>query len=307
MTTHSPLDPREGAERSGQGPVPPDPAAANAPTPTAPGLDAPAEAFALDDTDPAPATSGQVDPGTALSGDPFDPAQSVTGVPPSAFGGSGHEVPRSTPPSPSGGQQSADDGSVTSQAREAKDAAKSAAADVREVAVDRGSDVADVAKEEFGQLAEDARGQLRTLVSQASDQVREQADNGRHQVADLLHSLASELGEMASRPQQEGPLTALAKQAANRTGQISHWLQEASTDDVLAEVRRFARRRPAAFLIGAALAGVVAGRLTRSLIAADDAPTARPQPALGSSAGREPQWQPVASAPSESFTGSGNE
>lgn len=147
------------------------------------------------------------------------------------------------------------------------DAAATAAADVRDVVTDRAAGVAEVVKNEAAQLSDEARLQLRELVTQASGQVREQADTGRQQVADLLRSLAGELGEMASRSQQDGPVTALAKQAAHRTGELSHWLQDASTNDVLDELRRFARRRPATFLIGAAIAGVVVGRLTRNLLA----------------------------------------
>ena len=47
------------------------------------------------------------------------------------------------------------------------------------------------------------------------------------------------------------------------------WLPEGRIIEmhVLDELRRFARRRPATFLIGAAIAGVVVGRLTRNLLA----------------------------------------
>lgn len=233
MTDHKPFDPRPNPDVPPRDTIP-EPAEVTPPVPAAPGLDAPTEAFELDDTEPTPGVR-------------FD------------------EPPAAEPPPATGSRDVRD--ATAAAASDVKDAAASAATDVREAVTDRAADVAEVVKNEAAQLTDEARGQLRDLVSQASGQVREQADTGRQQVADLLHSLAGELGEMASRSEQDGPVTALAKQAAHRTGELSHWLQQASTEDVLDELRRFARRRPATFLIGAAVAGVVVGRLTRGLLA----------------------------------------
>lgn len=167
--------------------------------------------------------------------------------------------------------------------------------------MERGGDVAHAARDELAQLTEEARHQMMSLWSQASEQLREQAVNGKQQAADLLHSLAGELGQMASRSEQDGPLTALAKDVAARAGELSHWLQEAEPSDVVAEVRRFARRRPVVFLAGAALAGVVVGRLSRGVMAAADehrpakpvAPTRSLAPSTGVAAGSVPAGAPA--------------
>jgi hypothetical protein len=153
------------------------------------------------------------------------------------------------------------------KAADVKDTAVEKAADVKDAALERGADVADVARDELARLAGDARVQFQGLWDQASGQLREQASTGKQQLADLLHALAGELGEMASKSEQDGPVTALAKQASRRGGELSHWLANADASDVLAEVRRFARRRPFVFLAGATVAGVVVGRLSRSLMA----------------------------------------
>ena len=170
------------------------------------------------------------------------------------------------------------------QASAIKETALASAGEVKDVAVERTAEVAGVAKDELSRLAGEARTQVQGLWSQASDQLREQAGNGKQQLADLLHSLAAELGQMASKSDDNGPLTALAKQAAARGGELSHWLQESEPADVLAEIKRFARRRPVVFLAGAAIAGVVVGRLSRSLMASDDGQSAaRPGAARASS------------------------
>jgi hypothetical protein len=59
--------------------------------------------------------------------------------------------------------------------------------------------------------------------------------------------------------------TEFARQAADRAHGAASWLEQREPADLLDEVRNFARRRPGAFLIGAAVAGLAAGRLTRGL------------------------------------------
>ena len=71
---------------------------------------------------------------------------------------------------------------------------------------------------------------------------------------------------MASRSDESGPMSDLAQEASRRVGEISHWLDSHEPTDLVDEVKRFARRRPVAFLAIAAAAGVVAGRVTRGAV-----------------------------------------
>lgn len=158
---------------------------------------------------------------------------------------------------------------AASGATDVKDAAVAGATELKDAALERGGDVAAVAKDELGKVADEARTQLRSLWGQTSEQLKTQAGAGKQQLADLLHTLAGELGEMASKSEQSGPLTALARQGAIRGGELSHWLNTAEPTDVMVEIRRFARRRPVLFLAGALAAGVVVGRLSRGLMAAE--------------------------------------
>lgn len=159
-------------------------------------------------------------------------------------------------------------GQAAERAADVKDSAVVKAGEVKDLALERGGDVAAVAKDELAKLTQEARGHAQDLWSQASSQLRDQVDTGRHQLAELLQSLTDELGELVSNTTQSGPITSLAKQAHHRGGELSHWLANTEPADLLTEIRRFARRRPAAFLGGAALAGVLVGRLSRGLMAA---------------------------------------
>jgi hypothetical protein len=149
------------------------------------------------------------------------------------------------------------------------DTAKGEAANVKDTAAGAVSGVADVAKSEVSNVATEAKYQTRNLVDQTRSQLRGQVTNQQSQLASTLNSWASELGSMASKSEDSGPMTDLAHEGSRRVGEISHWLDNHEPADLLDEVKRFARRRPFAFLALAAAAGVVAGRVTRGAVAAN--------------------------------------
>ena len=91
---------------------------------------------------------------------------------------------------------------------------------------------------------------------------------------------------MASASEESGPLTDLAHQAAQRGGEIAHWLENHEPSDVLREVQSFARRRPVMFLVICGAAGVLAGRLTRGAVAAN---TSVDSPSSGASDSEPPR------------------
>jgi hypothetical protein len=191
-------------------------------------------------------------------------------------------------------------GSAKEKAGDLAATAADKAAEVKDVALERGGDVAGVAKDEIARLAHDARSEVQNLWSSASEQLRGQAATAQQQLSELLHSLSGELGEMASKSDNTGPLTALAKQAAARGGEWSHWLENSEPTDLLTELRRFARRRPFAFLASAALAGVVVGRLGRGLMAANETENTATR-AVGASSTPAPVTAGVSTTPAVTY------
>jgi hypothetical protein len=193
--------------------------------------------------------------------DPYTTGQSTTGgtyqdLPPQPTDVSYGSVGQSTA---AGG--SADQSKV--------DAAKGEAAAVKDTAVDAGKNVASTARDEAANVAAEARYQAKSLLGTVSDEARSQASTQQSRLAEAVHSLSKELGGMASSSPESGPLTDLAHQASRKGGDIAHWLENREPADVLDEVRAFARRRPIMFLGLCALAGIVAGRLTRGAVAAN--------------------------------------
>jgi len=157
--------------------------------------------------------------------------------------------------------------SGSSDDRSTRDVARDEAASVKDTAVGATQQVAGVAKQEVGNVASEAGYQAKNLVNQALGEVRSQAGQQQQRLAEGVHSVSKQLGSMASSSDAPGPLADLAQQAAAKGGELAHWLENREPSDLLEELKSFARRRPVAFLLGAALAGVVAGRLTRGLTA----------------------------------------
>jgi hypothetical protein len=144
--------------------------------------------------------------------------------------------------------------------------AKHEAADVGRTAADAGRDVAGTAAEQAGQVADEAKRQARDLLGEVRSQATQQARTGQQNAADGIRSLAGELREMADGGERRGTASELAAQAADRLHGVADWIGAREPGDLVNEVRRLARRRPGAFLLGAAVAGVLAGRLTRGTV-----------------------------------------
>ena len=152
-----------------------------------------------------------------------------------------------------------------STSSQAVDEAKSVAAD----AASSGKAVAGAAKEEVAQVAGEAKNHAQDLYHQARSEVSSQAATQRDRVAGLLRLLTSELQEMG-RSSQSGIANGLVGQAADQTERVAGWLESRDPSDLLEDIRRYARRKPGNFLAGAALAGFLGGRITRSLASQDD-------------------------------------
>lgn len=162
------------------------------------------------------------------------------------------------------------------------------AAGLSQGTVQAGKHAADTAREQGSEMAAEAARQGRDLVRQAQDQLGDQAAQGQQRLAATLHSLSDQLSAMADGSPQEGMATDLARQGAARTGDAAHWLSSRQPAQVVDEVQSFARRKPGVFLALAAGAGLIAGRLTRGMLAAsseDQQPAAPAAPGPASEAG----------------------
>jgi hypothetical protein len=146
--------------------------------------------------------------------------------------------------------------------------ARSEAAGVAESAKDAGGHVARTASDQAKEVAAETGRQARNLMRESRNQLREQARTGQHRAADRLNSIADELREMASSGTTQSGVTAdVVREASDRLHDVAAWLSKREPGDLLNEIRGWARQHPGTFLFGAAIAGVVAGRLTGGAVA----------------------------------------
>ena len=145
--------------------------------------------------------------------------------------------------------------------------AKGEARQVADTAVGSGKQVAQTAKDEAQNVVAETKQQAASLLDTVRTEVGSQAGTQQNRIAEALHGLAKELGGMASASEESGPLTDLAQQASRKGGEVAHWLQDREPAEVLESVRSYGRRHPVTFLALCGLAGIVAGRLTRSTVA----------------------------------------
>ena len=170
-------------------------------------------------------------------------------------------------------------------------AAKEEASQVAGQAASAAQGVAQTAKEEAAHVASEAKTSAQDLLHQAKSGLTSQAGTQQQKAAEGIRSISSQLQSMAEAPDQQGVASDLIRQAASTTETVASWLETKQPGDLLGEVQRFARNRPGTFLLVAAGAGVLAGRLTRGLTAG--APEAQGA-VQGVSPQRSVQPQPVA-------------
>jgi len=175
-----------------------------------------------------------------------------------------------------------------------KEAAKDEASAVAGHAAGEAKNVAETAKAEAANVAAEVKTSTKGLLYQAKSDLTDQAGAQQQKAADGIRTISSQLHTMADASDQPGVAADLIRQAAERTQSVASWLENRDPGSLLDEVKSFARQRPGTFLLAAAGAGVLAGRLGRSLQAG--APDAKPE------ASRPAQLSSPAMAPAHQET-----
>jgi hypothetical protein len=170
------------------------------------------------------------------------------------------------------------------------DVAKDEAGNVASTAAQAGSQVASAAADQAKQVTQETKRQAQDLIQQGRSQLQEQARNGQQKAGQGLSGIAQQLRTMVEGGGEtpSGPAADLVRQAGDKLEELASWVQDREPGDLVNEVRAFARRKPGAFMLGAALAGVVAGRLTTGVVAShkdthkDSSPSSGGQHSAGS-------------------------
>ncbi|TKJ35147.1 hypothetical protein [Blastococcus sp. CCUG 61487] len=181
-----------------------------------------------------------------------------------------HSIDAPLPPPTATAGSTGQSSSSTHDSPTTKDIATDEAKAVGQTAADAGSQVASTAADQAKQVAHETQRQAQDLLQQGQAQLKDQALAQQHKAAQGLSSLAGELRSLADGTSDgaPGPARDLLQQASGFIDGFADKLQNREPAQLLDEVRSFARRKPGMFLLGAAAAGIVAGRLTSGVRAA---------------------------------------
>lgn len=171
-----------------------------------------------------------------------------------------------------------------------KDAAKEETSQIAGQAAGAAQAVAQTAKHEVGNVASEAKASAKGLLHEAKSGLGNQAGAQQQKAADGIRTISSQLQNMADAPEQKNIASDLIRQAADRTSSVASWVEGKDPRELLEDVQSFARRKPGTFLLLAAGAGILAGRLARGLQPA-------PQPAIPPKPEQPPVAASIAAAP----------
>lgn len=174
-----------------------------------------------------------------------------------------------------GGQPGHSNGPASTAAQAAQTGTQAASETAR--------DVGRTAKHEARHVAGEMSTQARRVAQDMRGQVRDKAQQGHGTLVNRLRQTADELRDMSSG-RDDSPARGLVASLAERTNRFAEQLEAKGPDGVLSEVQEFARRRPGTFLIAAAAAGFVVGRVGKSVFSAPNGPLSS-----APSDGREPR------------------
>jgi hypothetical protein len=132
-------------------------------------------------------------------------------------------------------------------------------------------DVAGTARDEAVNVKDEALGQAKDLAASAKQEASSQLSTQKDRLAAGSRGISEDLDRISRGERPESDLVNQAvAMLSDRARRVTQQLESREPMDLLDDVRRFAARRPVAFLAIAAGIGLAAGRLTRGLKDAHD-------------------------------------
>ena len=168
------------------------------------------------------------------------------------------------------------------QGKQTASVAADAAGQTAATAADGAKQVASEAAQQITDVTRQATDQARELVGQAQSQLHEQATAQTQRAASGLADVGRQLKALGDgRTDEAGIAGDAARQLADKVEQIAGRIEQRGFDGTVEDLKTFARRRPALFLLSAAATGFVVGRLGKGAQAAqgDGATGSTPAPA----------------------------
>jgi len=159
-------------------------------------------------------------------------------------------------PSAEGADDRSSGAAAGAVATEARDAGREVAAEAREA----GKQVAVEARDAGKQVADDARRAANEQIDRRSTLAGEKVGLAATDARDIADVLRDKGREGTAR---------VADDAAERMDRFSEYLRDADSDRIMSDIRRIGRTQPAALVAGAAVVGILVGRVVKASEPAD--------------------------------------
>lgn len=139
--------------------------------------------------------------------------------------------------------------------------AKDQAATVAQSATSAAAEVTGTAKEQVGSVVGETVAQAKDLTGQVKQQAAQQVSSQTDKATTALRDIARQLSDGDT----SGMVGTVLTEVGTRVQGFADALEQKGPQGLLDDVRRFARRSPGTFVLGAALAGLVTGRLVKGM------------------------------------------
>ncbi|MFF1461934.1 hypothetical protein [Streptomyces sp. NPDC058330] len=147
---------------------------------------------------------------------------------------------------------------------------------------DKAGEVAGTAKDQVSDVAGEATARARDVAGELREQLREQARTQTERLAENVRRLSDELRDMSDSDRNGSSAARAVRQVADGGHQVASRIEHRGPEGLVGDLQDFARRRPGAFLAGAALLGFATARIGKGVKSADGGATGgRPAPASG--------------------------
>ncbi|HUQ62042.1 hypothetical protein [Lentzea sp.] len=143
-------------------------------------------------------------------------------------------------------------------------AARDEGSEVAQHAMEAAGQVGSTVRDQAAQVTHETAGQARRVVGDVRERVASEAEQQATRVSKQLGRIADELGEMARGASPDSLSAGAIQGVADTSRQAARFLDERGAQGLLDSARDYARRKPGMFLLGAAVAGFLVGRVAKS-------------------------------------------
>lgn len=159
------------------------------------------------------------------------------------------------------------------------------------------------AQEQASNIGEKVQEQARSVVSTAQEQARTTLTTQKSRAAGSLQGVAKAFRQTGTqlRNQDQGAVAGYAESVADQIERFSNALENRDVDEMVTEVKHYARRHPEMFIGGAFVLGMLAARFLKSSAPDEMAELERPQ--LGMYSGSNYPVTPGHSGTTPGYTG----